>query len=564
MLKQACYFVLLVVSVTCELNLTTPLFFDPYNPFFGCEEPIYRVPPGVATNLVCPHQVYANYKQEIEDVRKEKIFETLYYVKTEDEYVNCDARSGIVWLQCDTVDPVNKSCYPHPRGRGYFPLLRACNGYDIFRFIPKQEKDSTAIDFRPGHIYRFIATSFRTKMYLEQLQLGSCSRTKNKGDYKLRFKVYVCTDEEVKRGDCEIEDSQKCQQNCQLKNETFYQDSNGNCYMKQRKLCVSDALGVTMNKTKEIKIDCQPPSYTKWRNITTQYYSDGECHIVQERNCTFVFTGKSYTETRKISKPCEKMSCEKWKLKGDREYEVNGTCYGVAIRSCSGVGFNYVEQKEVNVTCRISQAVRGDAKEGDIHFQLYIAIGAAILALLFGMVIGVMCMRYQHNKRCPTKTNTVLTSAPSSIQSNSPSNGHTNKVFEHEVITGEIFHFGSDEIPPPPSYTSEGKQYLERSHSAFSPSSVNRSVSFHYGDESVFTSPDPIAYRHYQPRRPGRNRVNRNSSAISTAQLMRHYSDASSRQSRLTSIDLSNGGPSRQTSLKSQMPIYDEVQEAII
>lgn len=144
------------------------------------------------------------------------------------------------------------------------------------------------------------------------------------------------------------------------------------------------------------------------------------------------------------------------------------------------------------------------------------------------------------------------------------SNGHTNKVFEHEVITGEIFHFGSDEIPPPPSYTSEGKQYLERSHSAFSPSSVNRSVSFHYGDESVFTSPDPIAYRHYQPRRPGRNRVNRNSSAISTAQLMRHYSDASARQSRLTSIDLSNGGPSRQTSLKSQMPIYDEVQEVII
>lgn len=66
--------------------------------------------------------------------------------------------------------------------------------------------------------------------------------------------------------------------------------------------------------------------------------------------------------------------------------------------------------------------VRRNAKEDDIHFQLYIAIGAAILALLFGMVIGVMCMRYQHNKRCPTKTNAVLTSAPSSIQSNSRKN----------------------------------------------------------------------------------------------------------------------------------------------
>ena len=53
-------------------------------------------------------------------------------------------------------------------------------------------------------------TGFRTKSNLKQLVGGSCNKTDKQGQGKLRLKVYVCTPEEVRKGECEMCPSAGC------------------------------------------------------------------------------------------------------------------------------------------------------------------------------------------------------------------------------------------------------------------------------------------------------------------------------------------------------------------
>ena len=148
------------------------IIWNPWNPLFACSLPRINVWIGDTVNFVCPTEEHTFYMPTASVTLPR---ENLYFLGTDEHaYHTCDARGKKKLLHCNASGPIHKTI--------------TFRDFHITR---------ESIIFSRNTTYYFIGTGFRKKENLNNEVNGSCSKTDQRGPFKLRLQVHVCDDEDT-------------------------------------------------------------------------------------------------------------------------------------------------------------------------------------------------------------------------------------------------------------------------------------------------------------------------------------------------------------------------------
>ncbi|XP_066919833.1 uncharacterized protein [Clytia hemisphaerica] len=283
-----------------KVNLPT-MVWDPNNAIFTCKEPVFRIRKSDKLSVNCGMHNVHNYLRFGAPSFNQPTTQVMF-VETEKEYNQCNITAGKPILRCnaDSNERAAPSCVKGINCTQNVPLE-----FDEHYPIP--------VGLRAGKMYHFIGASGASN--------APCIGNDTMFKEPMKFRVYVCTDEEEDEGLCEPCQTEscyhsRCQETCTEwvdSSENIFQDKEGKCFKTQKKTCTSNLVAISQTDTREERIACPQPKCEKWRQSKALLYKDGVCSKLREREC-IDFRGNNTIQREMDELACPPKTCQIWSV----------------------------------------------------------------------------------------------------------------------------------------------------------------------------------------------------------------------------------------------------------
>ncbi|XP_065647684.1 uncharacterized protein LOC136077083 [Hydra vulgaris] len=340
---------------------------------------------------MCPDKQWHTYI--LPENAQPQFFETVYFVPNNSTYKSCDASDGKKILSC--TDQKVKNFY-----RMAFAVT-----------------SSDSLPFNPGETLHFVATSFRTKANSNNLLGGSCNYTNNINEFKMKLKIYVCTDADVQNGNCELCKTDACYfsscgNNCSdwKRSKDYIVEKNGTCNIQENRTCFNIFLNQQYTESRLLETQCTEPNCTAWIPKNAEIYKSriDSCLVWQTRICSQ--DSSKYTEEKIVTVQCQNNICLPWNPEIKIIYFTNEDCAIQQTRACINpfTKIFTTEIQSMNISCHyvsnnrsVFTALKAEkftSKENSQNLYTFGGVGGFLLIL--GFLIGTVSFRCYHKKKC--------------------------------------------------------------------------------------------------------------------------------------------------------------------